>query len=59
MVTSTDATGEFAFNSMEEGVYEVVPDPGSVGGISSTPDAALYRLVGDGDEESSTFVVVM
>lgn len=56
--TLTSADGSFRFPDLTEGVYEVAPSLPVASGVSSDPPALLYRLVGAGDEESSTFRLV-
>ncbi len=52
----TDASGVFTFSSLIEGVYEVTPQPGTVGGFTNAnPSARLFRIVGNGDVETGSF----
>ena len=52
----TDSTGAFNFSGLVEGVYEVTPQPGTVGGYTTAnPAAALYYTLGSADVEDYTF----
>jgi hypothetical protein len=60
----TDATGAFSFPNLPEGVYKVLPVPGTVVGYTTyTPtggaagQAGLYLTVGSGDIETLDFVI--
>jgi hypothetical protein len=55
---TTNASGVFEFGGLTEGVYEVIPQPTTVGTFTtSTPAARLYFTLGSGDIESATFTV--
>jgi hypothetical protein len=54
--TVTDANGDFQFSGLIEGVYEVSPAPGTVGGYTaSNPAQAVYYTLGSADVETLTF----
>ena len=54
----SDASGKFSFTGLIEGVYQVTPQPGTVGGFTtSNPSAMLYLTVGNADVEDATFTV--
>jgi hypothetical protein len=56
--TVTDSTGAFSFANLQEGVYEITPQPTTVGSYTtSTPSQALYLQKNDADVETLTFKV--
>ncbi len=56
--TTTDATGAFEFDNLEEGVYQISPQPGTVGTYTtSVPADALYLQQNPGDVETLTYMI--
>lgn len=52
--TVTDSTGTFTFNNLQEGVYEITPQPGTVGSYTfSDPVREVYLQQNPGDVESN------
>ncbi|MEZ4423089.1 MAG: carboxypeptidase regulatory-like domain-containing protein [Gemmatimonadota bacterium] len=48
---ATDANGQFEFTGLQEGVYEITPNPVTAGFATVTPASLLYLLVDSGDIE--------
>ncbi|MEZ4414887.1 MAG: SdrD B-like domain-containing protein [Gemmatimonadota bacterium] len=48
---ATDASGQFVFSNLEEGVYEVTPNPVTAGFATVTPASLLFLMVDNGDIE--------
>ncbi|MDH3222165.1 MAG: hypothetical protein OEO23_00505, partial [Gemmatimonadota bacterium] len=57
LTTTTNALGIFTFSGNLEDIYEIVPDPGSVGLSSATPDGGSPIVVtnGSGDIQTKNF----
>lgn len=53
----TTSTGAFTFANIEEGIYEITPNPVTAGYTTSTPVSRLFKLVGTGDIEEGNYVV--
>lgn len=54
--STTNASGQFTFSALQEGVYEVTTSPASAGYASTTPASMLYWLSGANDVETGNFV---
>ena len=52
---STDATGTFTYNNLQEGVYEIVPNAASVNLTSTTPTSRLFLQSGSQDIERGDY----
>ncbi len=58
VTTVSDSTGAFSFNNLEEGEYQISPQPGTVGAYTtSSPAAALYLQKNPADIETLTFTI--
>ena len=54
----TDASGNFTATNLEEGVYEVTPNPVTAGLTGSTPASMLFRLVDNADIETGPAFII-
>lgn len=54
----SDANGVATFSDLIEGVYQIAPQPGTVGTYTtSAPASTLYITIGSADVESATFII--
>ncbi|HSM60761.1 MAG TPA: hypothetical protein VK849_08185, partial [Longimicrobiales bacterium] len=54
----SDANGVATFSDLIEGVYQIAPQPGTVGTYTtSTPASTLYITTGSADVESAVFII--